>query len=395
MIAVTERWRPRIFHITGDYPDPVAEHKTKVFARLIGLVEDRFDNRIISINRRTPGALGLAKTIGNPDAVVEESVAIPGGEAIRYVAPPLGIMHAKLLERLGDWIAQRASTDSPPDLIIGHKLTIEGIAAARAAKRLGIPYALTLQGNTDRKILRARPDLHRQLRTVYREAACVFALAPWIASYVDEKLGPRENAPVILPAPVGEGFAVTPPKPDQTGFLSAFNLRDYRVKNLAGLVRAMGELEEDGAPGLRIAGGGDARSWRIVQSIIKPAPRIELLGHRTPDQLSKLMNESIALVLPSRRESFGLVFIEALRSGCPVIYPSGAAIDGYLNEASFAIPVDARNPSAIAAAMRNAAANQTSIKADLLAWQERGGLDRFSNERIAADFAAGIESAHG
>ena len=393
---MTERSHPQILHVTGDYPDPIAEQKTKVIARLIGLVDDRFDNRVISINRRSPSALGLAKSIGSSAALVDQAIAIPGGEAIRYIAPPLGIMHAKLLDRLGDWIAQRMQEGTAPDLIIGHKLTIEGIAAARAAKRLGIPYALTLQGNTDRKILRARPDLHRQLRTVYREAACVFALAPWIASYVDEKLGPRENAPVILPAPVGEGFAVTPPKPDQTDFLSAFNRRDYRVKNLAGLVRAMGELENQaGAPGLRIAGGGDARSWRIVQSIIKPAPRIELLGHRTPDDLSKLMNESMALVLPSRRESFGLVFIEALRSGCPVIYPSGAAIDGYLNEASFAIPVEARNPGAIAAAMRHAAANQTSIKADLLAWQERGGLDRFSDQRIAADFTAGLESALG
>lgn len=382
--------------MTGDYPDPIVEQKTKVIARLIDLLDDRFDNRVISINRRTPGAFGLAQAVGGSATLVDQEVVIPTGEAIRYVAPPLGIMHAKLLDLLGDWIAERVDNAARPDLIIGHKLTIEGIAVARAAKRLGIPYALMLQGNTDRKILRARPDLHRQLRTVYREAACVFALAPWIASYVDEKLGPRESAPVILPAPVGEGFAATPPKTDQTDFLSAFNLRDYRVKNLAGLVRAINALGDDGeAPALRIAGGGDARSWRIVQSIIKPAPGIELLGHRTPDQLSKLMNESIALVLPSRRESFGLVFIEALRSGCPVIYPSGAAIDGYLNDASFAISVDARNPSAIAAAMRHAFANQASIKADLLAWQKRGGLERFSDERVASDLAAGIERALG
>ena len=38
-----------------------------------------------------------------------------------------------------------------PDLIVGHKLTIEGIAVRRAAEALRTPYALALQGGTDQK----------------------------------------------------------------------------------------------------------------------------------------------------------------------------------------------------------------------------------------------------
>ena len=391
---MSDRTRPRILHVSADFPDPISDHKTPVIARWLDLNKDRFDHRVISINRRTPGVLDMARSLAAADAIAGPVTSMPDGVAIEYAAPPLGLMHGLYLERLGDWIAEQARRDGTPELIVGHKLTIEGIAVAKAAKRLGVPYALTLQGNTDGKILRARPDLHRRLREIYQGAKVVFAMAPWTAALVEKKLGPRDREPVILPCSVGEGFPVTSPQPGRKAFVTAFNLRDFRVKNFAGLVRAMECLaDEDEAPPLRVAGGGDPRSWRIVQSIVKPAPGIALLGNQTSAQLAQLMNESVALVLPSRRESFGLVLIEALRSGCPIIYPQGAAIAGYFDECSFAIPVDTRNPRAIAEVMRHAEVEQDSLKADLREWQERGGLDRFSKDNIAAQFTEGLESA--
>lgn len=391
---MTRPGTPRILHVSGDFPDPLAPEKTPVFERLLDLTSGRFDHRVVSINRTAPQLLGLPRVLRSHSVAIDADASFEWGRAIQYRAPAKGLLHWSVLSRLGKWIAYQSQAEDRPDLIVAHKLTIEGIAVAEAARHLAVPYALILQGNTDGKILRARPDLRARFRKIYEGADAVFALAPWTAGLVDELLGPRKDGPVVLPCPVGRGFPVVEPKPGRDAFVSAFNLRDYRNKNFAAVAQALGLLKEQQiTTALRVAGGGPPRSWRIAQSLAKPYAGIELLGTQTPSQLSALMNDSIALVLPSRRESFGLVFIEALRSGCPIIYPMGAAIAGYFDNCSFAIPVDVRSPQKIAEAMRHTLSQQDTIKADLTAWQSNGGLDRFSNERIAADFAKGLQDA--
>ena len=48
----------------------------------------------------------------------------------------------------------------------------------------------------------------------------------------------------------------------------------------------------------------------------------EYKGPMTPDQISRLLNETDFMILPSSSEGFGLVFLESLACGCPVILPS-------------------------------------------------------------------------
>src|SRR3546814_19749821 len=94
-----------------------------------------------------------------------------------------------MLHRLGDWLAQWAIEHGTPDLIVAHKLTIEGIAAFHAAQHFGIPYALTLQGNTDCRILAARPDLKPELARIWRSASAIFAFAPWPVRSEERRVG--------------------------------------------------------------------------------------------------------------------------------------------------------------------------------------------------------------
>jgi glycosyltransferase involved in cell wall biosynthesis len=71
---------------------------------------------------------------------------------------------------------------------------------------------------------------------------------------------------------------------------------------------------------LLIAGPGSERhrlesqaaAWGLESSIV-------FLGNQTPDQIGALLESSSALVLPSRKEPWGLVVNEALSYGCPVV----------------------------------------------------------------------------
>ena len=387
-----ERQRPILLHISGDFPDAFSNEKTSAFQRLFSLTGDQFDHRVVSINRVTPGGRQLVAMAGG-DGVIQAMQRSEGMVAIEYIAPPLGILHQTRLLNLADRVSAIDWNGPAPAMVVGHKLTVEGIVAERVAQKLGCPYGLTIQGNTDAKILSARRDLRPAFRRIYKGAAFVTSLAPWSIEKVDRILGRRALAPSAIPCPISDEFRTMAPRAEQTGFITAFNLADYANKNLAGLVRALAMLEDDGlAQPLAVAGGGSARDWRMVQSLSKGAENVELLGTLEPVDLALRMSGSVAMILPSRRESFGMVFIEALRSGCPVIYPKGAAIDGYFDGAPFAIAVDARNPSLIADAMQHAVREQTTIKAALADAQASGALDRFSDDAIARDYGAAVQS---
>lgn len=390
--------RPRILHLSADVPDPINPAKTPVIVRLIDLVADQYDNQVFSLNRRQPTAGAFARlAVGAISPVIEGSVRpFAYGTYLEYLAPSKGLLHATILERLAGWIAaQVAAQPEQPDLVVGHKLTVEGILAWEVARRLAIPYAISIQGNTDQKILDARPDLRGNFARIYHEAACVFCFAPWAHEAVTQRLGERRGLTLDLPCPTTLD-QVRAPVPSGNAMISVFHLRGHKTKNLAGMARAMQLLTAAGqAAALQVIGGGNPAETSVCTAIIAQAPGMTLDGPQSPEALGPIMNNAIALVMPSKRESFGLVFVEALFAGLPIIYPKGAGVDGYFDGLSFAIAVNARKPREISAAMRHVIDNEVELKHALSRWQESGGLTQFSRTTIAARFDRGLRVAIG
>ena len=76
------------------------------------------------------------------------------------------------------------------------------------------------------------------------------------------------------------------------------------------------------APGavLTIAGGGDALADYRRQAAASPvADRIEFRGFVPEQSMDELWAQTDVFAMPSRNEGFGLVYIEAMRHGLPVI----------------------------------------------------------------------------
>lgn len=389
---MTETRRIRLCHVSGDFPDPFAADKTPVIRRLIALTAGQFDHQVISLNRTAPDAGQWARLLTKGTLSIEAR-AFDHGLALRYAAPGRGLFHARLLRRLGEWIADWLAQRQRPDLIIGHKLTIEGIAAARAAELLGIPYALSIQGNTDLRIIAARPDLRPLLGRIFAGAQVVFPFAPWALEQVQQRLGHRHPAAMALPCPTGIASMLAP----QTGgdrLLGVFHLRHARTKNLAGLAGATRLLDRSGAKaGLSVIGGGSPGETAAAQRLARAGGNIRFEGELRGDALRQRMQRGIGLVLPSRRETFGLVFIEALLSGLPIAYPAGAGVDGYFDGMPFAVRVDARDRGDIARAMRELVLRERELKQALAQWQASDDPLRFGDAAIARTFAAGLRRA--
>lgn len=388
--------RPYVVHLSGDFPDPVNSFKTPVIRSLIDLTADRFEHQVYSINRKSPGISGLLRTSlqrAEFAALRIESAPFAWGTSVTYGAPSHGIFHVTMLKKLGDWLTEKLAKERQPDLLVGHKLTIEGIAVAHAAQRLGIPYAITIQGNTDSRILGVRADLRRLLRHVFHEAAAVVPFTPWALATAEEYLSPRTGPTYVVPCPTDMDEIAQPIANGDT-LLTVFNLWNYRGKNLPGMVRALRLLQHEGT-GVRLSvvGGGTDQEVAECQALSSGVAGIAFEGAMDRKCLHQRMRRAKGLVLPSLRESFGLVFTEALMAGLPIVYPAGTGIDGYLDGLPFAIRVNARDPGAIAQAMQHLDRHENNMKESLAQWQTTAEARAFTRREIAKRYGAALFTA--
>jgi UDP-glucose:(heptosyl)LPS alpha-1,3-glucosyltransferase len=97
----------------------------------------------------------------------------------------------------------------------------------------------------------------------------------------------------------------------------------FRRKGLAQVIRAMAALGEQRAE-LWVAGGDDPAPYERLARELGLAERVRFLGHRS--DVVGLMQAADAFVMPASYEPFGLVLLEALACGTPVVTSRAAGV---------------------------------------------------------------------
>lgn len=377
----------RILHLSADYPDPVNRQKTRAIANLLALTPDH-DHKVCSLNRK--GWRGSLTCQRFQDAVSDAHLALC------YPAPPMGVLHRRYLHQLADWILSDCRRSGfRPDAIHAHKLTVEGIAAERIATELGIPLIVSVQGNTDLKIALAKPGLRPVFRQIWQHADVALPFAPWARDRLDALLGQRKAPTLCLPCP-GPADRIIAPMTAPPVIRTAFNLDDHRNKNAHRLIRAVG-LAARAIPSivLEIIGAGDTHAHT---ALLRTAGRfakghIRFRGKVANADMQGLLNTSAAFALVSHRESFGMVFAEALLAGAPCLIPEGRAIDGYLPNEAVTLSARPNDTTAIAAALCRLIREQHVFKSRLDHYQRSGRLDFMRRPAIRETYAQALNTA--
>ena len=136
-----------------------------------------------------------------------------------------------------------------------------------------------------------------------------------------------------------------------TGPLVMFAGKMTRFKGIDVLLDAAARYERE-LPGVLtvLAGDGELRGELEAQATRLGLQSVRFIGNVSQDELARLYNVADVDLVPSRREAFGLVAVEAMACGVPVVATNEGGLPDFVNETVGAlVPVD--DPASLASAI--------------------------------------------
>jgi glycosyltransferase involved in cell wall biosynthesis len=283
------------------------------------------------------------------------------------------------------WIA-RAARDY--DLLHLHALfTFTTAAAARAARRAGVPYIVEPIGTLNRYGMdRRRPWLKRLSLAlvegpVLRHAA---ALRFTSAQEAEEAraAGIRWAREAVIPLGVEPAaFDAAPRSAPTPGALRLLFLsRLDPKKNLEGLLDALAVLAP-AHPGLHLTVAGDGEPGYVAQLKARAASlgldaRLAWTGHVEGGRKTAALRQADVFVLPSHSENFGIAAAEALAAGLPCVLGHGVALAKEVADAGAGLAT-APHPDVLAAVLGRMIGGQEDLGA-MSAAARRLARERYS-----------------
>jgi glycosyltransferase involved in cell wall biosynthesis len=380
---------PTILHITADFPDPLSPGKGAAIPSLIDATPC-YRHIVYSLNRVSCWRRGVQSLQFADDRI-----------ALAYGAPRWGMLLATRLSAVASWILDDLSKRRwIPEAVHAHKLTIEGLIAAPIARHFGIPLLCSLQAKTDVKILRARPDLRRRFAQIWHGAHHAFPFSPRARETATQFLGARTGPTMLLPC-ISKANAIRraaiAPSPR---IVSMFRLDDHQGKNAKTLIRAVTAARRQ-IPDLSldIYGTGQPRSFfelgRIIESFSAEG-FVQLKGPIPHENVQDTIAWYAAFAMPTLRESYGMVFAEALLAGVPILQTMGWGIHGLYRDADIGYAcANPRSHQEVARGIITILANEERLKSRIAELQCSGAFDILRRDSIVETYRTALESVVG
>jgi glycosyltransferase involved in cell wall biosynthesis len=233
--------------------------------------------------------------------------------------------------RCGMQLARHYITENGrPDLVHAHCCLHAGVLALAINRCYGIPYIVT-EHSTGFAQGRLRWWERDLVRRVIRRARRCIAVSPHLAALLEEQY--RTSVWQYVPNVLGEAFlgAGRPvvQAADERPFVFLCVARLSPEKGCDVLITAFATAFRT-TPGvrLRLVGDGPMRpSLEQLALRLGIADKIDFVGLRSGEDVRAEMYAADAFVLASRFESFGVVVIEALACGLPVVATASGGPD--------------------------------------------------------------------
>lgn len=245
-------------------------------------------------------------------------------------------------------------------------------------------------------ILRHEPDAYRMVRLImqfmtFARGHEFAAVSPYMAAKV-ERFTRRPCG--VLPNALGSSWfdhrVETPASP----MVLAANNGFGRRKNVQSLLRAWPlVLEREPRAELLLVGSGYGREgtayrWAKRRELVES---VRFLGSQPRDQLPALLRSSSVFVHPALEESFGMVVLEAMAMGIPVLGGQASGAIPWLLADGAGVLVDVRRPRDIADGIVRLLA-EAPVAESTARQGFRRAREQFSGDRVAAAYVDRLTS---
>jgi len=269
-----------------------------------------------------------------------------------------------------------------PDILLAHSSLYGGVIAHAINQNTGIPYVVTEHSSSYARNL-IKPSDKTSAKKSVKNASCRLAVSESFAVLLQNYYGAEMGAWHYLPNMVSNLFVdfkrktVKKPGPGLTILSVALLSQNKAIDNL--LYAFERAFKNASHVTLRI--GGDGPERKRLEKLAEASgigDRIHFLGSLTREQVAHEMAAIDVFVLPSRYETFGVVLVEALAMGKPVIATQCGGPESIVRpQDGHLVPVDDIN--ALSSAMRRvhqdfATYNSLEIR--------QSSLERFSETAV-------------
>ncbi|MDC0357360.1 glycosyltransferase [Oligoflexia bacterium] len=258
-------------------------------------------------------------------------------------------------------------TEFKPDIIHAHHVWITSFVASTFSD---IPYVVSCHG-TDLMGFENDERYTKLALTAAKKAKAVIAISRQIQGRIVECYGiPVDKAPLIWNGFDKDIFRVIP-EVDRNEVLSELGLTPFSepiisfvgkftdFKGIDVLLKAAARYEKE-LPGVRTLLAGQGALWDDLHALCEEQnlKGVHFLGHQSQALLAKLYNIASVSIVPSRIEPFGLVAVEALACGTPVVATDAGGLPDFINDTIGAL-VPVGDEEALASAIINEVSTNT------------------------------------
>ena len=221
------------------------------------------------------------------------------------------------------------------DIILSHMPS--GILAAnKISKLLNIPYFASVH-SSDITVLEDIKYffVKSEMKKAYLEAKKVLPRSFWLKEKIEKIIPELKDNTFVIPSGIDSklilGFDEINSKADKfygmpLKIFAAGSL--IKRKNFQSLITAVKDIDDIE---LKIAGSGPYE--KKLRTLIKKynlKNKVKLLGQKSNEEIYSLMDEANVFILPSYKETFGMVYLEALARGCIVVCTKNSGMSGFI-----------------------------------------------------------------
>lgn len=233
------------------------------------------------------------------------------------------------------------------DLLHAYTLFTDGYCAMNLAKKHDKPYVVAVRNTDVNTFFKYMPHLRRKGVEVLKNAAAVFFLSKAYEKTVVEKYVPEKYKAEILaksriiPNGIDPFWLQKEPAPKaapRSGEIKLVYAGGIdKNKNVTKTQQAMAVLRQRGIKA-RLTVVGQVKDQAEYKRVAADG-HTTVLGAKPKEELIDIYKNGHIFIMPSHKETFGLVYAEAMSCGLPVLYTKGQGFDCQFEqgEAGYAI----------------------------------------------------------